>query len=174
VPASEIEQRSLSSMCRYSWGKHGEAQLGFITVSRTPADARARFDRAYAGMSGEEVAAHMKTIGDKADKKLEDDKAGTPTPADPKTAKKVAGKVGGALAAGFKYEPVEGLGDKALWDATRREHEIAGRTIVSYSNELKILVSNMYLSLKYRNGPAAEEYREPARKLADAVVAALP
>lgn len=175
VEVAALKNRTIAGMCMYDWGKDGTAVLGHITVAKTPEAARSQFENAYRSMTGEEIAAQMKVVGEKAKEKLEADakEAGTKPAADPDAVEPVAGVMGKMLADGFQYEPVEGVGDAAVWDATKRDQVIAGHRIVSYGNELKVLVSNMYFTLQFRAGPGDQDYREPAIALAKQVVAEL-
>lgn len=168
VSEGDLKQKEILGICIYEWGDHGgRVSLGHIYVSKSAKQARERFENAYREMSGEEVKKTMKQLGDRVKK---DDNV--PAARADKAAK-VGGKMGGFFKGGFHYEDVDGVGDEARFDGTRRENDVAGRKIVTYDSDLHVLVGNMKFTLTYKGKDPKRAYKEKATAVAKLVVEAL-
>lgn len=175
-PVGEVEQKAISSMCRYEW-EGGNAGIAFVRVHDSVEDARQRFERSHKNMSGEEVKDAMKKIGEGAEKRLEEDaKKGKKVP-NADAVKPVTGAMAKSMAGGITFEAVEGLGDMAAYETTRHENTISGTTIVSYANNIDVLVGNMSFDISFSFDGVDHKgtmQKDEAIALAKAVIAALP
>jgi hypothetical protein len=170
VAHEALQQRTLGGMCVYSW-KGGQASLGFVRVGKTAEERKERFDREHKSMTGEEVKAAMGKVADTLATRKKEGK----TDVAPKTAKTVTKKVGGVFNKGITFEPEEGVGDKAMFETTKTEQNIADTTIISYANKMGVLYRNMSFSVMFskKDGPQGKQYRDEVVALGKAVVAGL-
>jgi hypothetical protein len=168
VEADALE-RLIKNPCIYEWkgSRPGRASLGHIRTHKTVEAARTFFENANRDMSGEEVAAGAKLVAERAEKD---------EPNRGKQAGTLAkGLAGGVLAEGFKYEPVEGIGDRAMWNGTRREIDLMGKTTVDYDSQMSVLVGNMAFTVAFEyDKEEPKAYKEETTKLSKMVVENLP
>lgn len=167
--ASTITQRKMSGMCMYDW-ESGEASIGHLRISKTAEVARDRFENSYVNQSGEEVADKMAAIGDEIGKQ---EIAGK-TDANPEHAKAVTGAMGSAFSGGFQYENVPGLGDAALFETTKIETAVGGKTFVSYANTLHVLTGNLKFTVSFNREGEPRMYKDETVALAEATLKSLP
>lgn len=148
VPATEVTQRKISTMCLYEW-QGGNAGLSFVRVLDTVEAAQKRFERAHEDMDVEEVKAAMEELGAGAKMRIA---AGTEEGKKMPTGKSVDVITNGAvksMGSGIKFEAVEGLGDMAAYETTRHETIVANTKIVSYANKMDVLTGNLSFSISY-------------------------
>ncbi len=174
VDAGELEQRGGNrTHCRYDWGKNSVA-LWHWDAKESVEGAKKAFARDYGDKTGEDVAKAVDQVKQQVDKqdakgKLEVD--GKKVDAD--QAKAVADATAGAVGGGFQYEGVEGVGDQATWNKTKRVMNVRGTEITSYDNKLHVLVSNAMFQIEV-HVEEGRPTRDEAVALAKLVVAALP
>ena len=78
---------------------------------------------------------------------------------------------------GATFESVDGLGDEAVFDTTATETRLGDRTVVSYANNLDVLVENLTFDVSFTRADDAATgrlYREENVALARAVLEGLP
>jgi len=169
VESSTLEQRNIAGMCLYSWDD-GQASLGHLRAHDSVESARRSFENSYRSMSSDEVAKHMEAINEEIEKK----KVEGTTDVDPENAKIVTGAIVDSLAGGLQFEDVAGLGDAASFETTRFENQILGKTFVSYSNSLNVLVRNLKFTVSFNREGEPKLYRDENVALAEAVLKKLP
>jgi len=169
IDSSALEQRSISSMCLYSW-EGGQASLGHLRTSKTVEFARSSFENSYKHQTGEEVAQHMAKIDAEIGKQADEGK----TDVNPQTAKQVTGAISGMLSGGFQYEDIPGLGDIARFEITRTENQLGGKTFVSYANNLNVLTGNLKFTVSFNRKGEPKLYRDENVALAEDVLGKLP
>lgn len=156
----------MKGMCSYATDDDTSIMIGFITVRDDLDKATEYFDNAYKGMSPEEVEKAMAAIEKELDKQVEEGKVEAP---DAKKAEPVKDAVGGAFAAGFKYEDVEGVGDAARLGVTKRK--IAGMEM--YDNEIYVRVRNLSFQIQVEKEKQDVLHRDELIAAAKAVVKGL-
>lgn len=168
VDAAGVEQRSISTMCLYSWDG-GQAMLGHLRAGKTIKSARTRFENAYKTQTPEEVQESLAAI----DAQIKKQNSAGKTDVTPEQAKLVTGGLGNAFAGGLQFEDIQGLGDIARFETTRTETKVFDKTIVSYSNSLNVLISNLKFTVSFSLDGEPKLYRDENIALAKAVLDAL-
>jgi hypothetical protein len=179
--AGALTQRKASGLCIYSWkgANPGKANIGFITVHESKEEAASSFARAHKDLSGEQVAAAMKTIGDGAKAKLKADAAAGEKVPDPEKVDTVTKQLAtNSMGGGISFKPVAGVGDEAFFQTTRHETKVGGHVIANYANKLEIRVDNLEFDVSFslkKKSPDAEPvmYEAQCVALAKAVLTGL-
>jgi hypothetical protein len=169
VKASAIEQRKMASICLFTW-EGGQASIGLLRSDKTVAAARTRFEKSYAGQSGEEVAEAAAQINAQIQKQEDEGK----TDGDQQHAKLVTNALSETFSGGFQFEDIPGLGDISRFETTGTETEFGGKTFVSYANSLHVLTGNLKFTVSFSRDGEPQLYKNECVALARAALRSLP
>jgi hypothetical protein len=164
-----LEQKNIAGMCLYTW-EGGQAHLGSLRTNKSIEAARRGFENSYRTQSAEQAKKDFDAIS----AKLKTQSAAAEAGVDPAAVEQLGDAFGDAMAGGFQFVAVEGLGDAASFNATRTDTEYGGNTFVSYANNLSVLVGNLHYTVGFALDGEPQMYPEQCEALARIVLDLLP
>lgn len=139
VPVADLRQTSVLGACSYRWSG-GTAGMTSLRVFDDAARAVRFFEDAYREMSPEEVARAMEAIGTEMERRTG---TGEVTREQAAIGREVTAGAG-AAAATVRYEAVQGLGDRAVYDGTVRSTPLPGGagTVTTAASQAAVVLAN--------------------------------
>lgn len=153
VPAADLRQTSVMGACNYRWSG-GTAAMTSLRVFDDAARAVRFFEDAYREMSPEEVARAMEAIGTEMERRTA---TGEVTREQAAIGREVTAGAG-AAAATARYEAVQGLGDRAVYDGTVRSAPLPGGagTVTTAASQATVVVANALFTVEVNAWQAAD------------------
>jgi len=145
VPVADLRQTSIMGACSYRWDG-GTAAMTSLRVFEDPARAVRFFQDAYRDMSPEEVARAMEAIGVEMERRTA---TGEVTREQEAIGRDVTAGAGAASAT-VRYEAVQALGDRAVYDGTVRSAPLPGGagTITTAASQATVILANALFTVE--------------------------
>lgn len=155
------QNRAMGNMCSYRWGEGYEATIGFVQVFPSDEEAAAAFDQyrhPSAGPAPQPTAAKAEGGSD----------------VEAANQAQIAQAVAQSTGVELVFEPVDDLGDEALFDTTVHRVDFGDRIVETPANKVHVRVANLKFQLTMRVDTDAAVNREATIDLARMVIDGLP
>ena len=140
----EIRQTAAPGICSYKWDD-GNAELGRVVISADAEAAARGFEQAYRTLSPEEAEAAAQAVREQVERQIAEGRMTR------EQAEMSAGLLDAASArsASAKFEPVPGIGDRAVYEGVVHVNEMGGGfgTIVTLGSNASVLLGNMVFTV---------------------------
>jgi hypothetical protein len=144
APVNGMRQTTFMGSCSYEWDD-GRAELGSVVVSAGVEAAARGFEQAYRTLSPEEAEAGARAVREQVERQVAEGKMTR------EQAEMSAGllDVAAARSASAKFEPVSGIGDRAVYEGVINVNEMGGGfgTIVTLGSNASVLLGNMVFTV---------------------------
>jgi hypothetical protein len=144
APVGGLRQTAAPGICSYKW-EGGRAELGRVVVSADVERAVRGFEQAYRTLSPQEAEAAAQAVREQVERQIAEGKMTR------EQAQMTSGLVdaAGARTAAARFEPVSGLGDRAVYEGVVNVNEMGGGfgTVVTLGSNASVLLGNMVFTV---------------------------